>query len=217
MARAGCSARQLHQTGRAAWGFRDFLHLPAAKENRNGSRRTLALQHIAQFPIFNCSLKLPSSEKTIVGNPSKDLLETEGALRVIIESLIDGQRGFQNIGEELQDETLKRYFLQESLKRAEFRGELENILHQEGVRDVQETGSPAGTFVRLFTRLKTAMGAGPHALLETAEEAESEARQAYEDALDKFLPAPIRDVLIQQAAHIQKSHGYVKAARDATT
>ena len=151
-----------------------------------------------------------------MGNPSKDLLETEGALRTIIETLIDGQQGFQRIGEDLKEEPLKRYFLEESLKRAEFRGALENILHQEGVRDIQETGSPAGAFLRLFARLKSALGAGSHALLETAEEAEDETRRAYESALEKFLPSPIREVLIQQAAHIEKSHDYVKASRDAS-
>ncbi len=151
-----------------------------------------------------------------MGHPSKDLLEAEGTLRTVIESLIDGQEGFQKIGEALHDETLKRFFLAESLKRAEFRGELENILHQEGVRDIHESGSPAGAFRRLFTGLKSALGAGPHALLNSAEEAEDEAKAAYEDALDKFLPAPIREVLIRQAAHIEASHGRVKAARDAS-
>jgi uncharacterized protein (TIGR02284 family) len=151
-----------------------------------------------------------------VGNPSKDLLETEGALRTIIETLIDNQEGFRKIGEALEDETLKRYFLDESLKRAEFRGELENILHQEGVKDIQESGSAAGTFIRLFTGLKTALGAGAEALLNTAEEAEHAAIQAYADALEKFLPAPVREVLLRQAAHVEASHDYVKTARDAS-
>jgi uncharacterized protein (TIGR02284 family) len=151
-----------------------------------------------------------------LGHPSKDLIETEGALRTIIEALIDDQEGFRQIGEAIQDETLKRYFLEESLKRAEFRGELENILHQEGVRDIHETGSPAGAFLRLFTGLKTKLGSGLNALLETAEDAEDETVEAYSDALEKFLPAPIREVLLRQAAHVEASHEYVRAARDAS-
>jgi uncharacterized protein (TIGR02284 family) len=151
-----------------------------------------------------------------LGHPSKDLIETEGALRTIIEALIDDQEGFRQIGEAIQDETLKRYFLEESLKRAEFRGELENILHQEGVRDIHETGSPAGAFLRLFTGLKTKLGSGLSALLETAEDAEDETVEAYSDALEKFLPAPIREVLLRQAAHVEASHEYVRAARDAS-
>lgn len=148
-----------------------------------------------------------------MGNPSKDLIEAEGTLRTVIESLLDDQEGFQKIGDALKEEPLKRYFLAESLKRAAFRGELENILHQEGVRDIHETGSPAGGFRRLFTGLKSAFGAGTQALLGSAEEAEDAAREAYENALDKFLPAPVREVLIRQAAHIETSLAYVKAAR----
>lgn len=149
-------------------------------------------------------------------HPSKDLTEAEGTLRSVIETLIDDQEGFQKIGEAMEDEALKRYFLAESLKRAEFRGELENILHQEGVHDVHETGSVAGTLTRAWIGLKSAMGTGPHALLESAEHAEDAAKQAYTNALDKFLPAPIREVLIRQAAHIESSHNYIKAARDAS-
>jgi uncharacterized protein (TIGR02284 family) len=151
-----------------------------------------------------------------MGNPSKDLVEAEGTLRTVIEHLIDSQEGFQKIGESVKDESLKKYFLAESLKRAEFRGDLETILHQEGVRDISETGSAAGTFVRAWTGLKSSLGAGDHSLLESAEEAEDAARQAYADALDKFLPAPVREVLTRQAGHVLASHEYVKAARDAT-
>jgi uncharacterized protein (TIGR02284 family) len=151
-----------------------------------------------------------------MGNPSKDLIEAEGTLRTVIEHLIDSQEGFQKIGDSLDDEVLKKYFLAESLKRAEFRGELEAILHQEGVHDIHETGSAAGTFVRVWTGLKTSLGGGNHSLLESAEEAEDAAKQAYADALEKFLPAPVRAVLTRQAAHVLSSHDYVKAARDAS-
>lgn len=149
-----------------------------------------------------------------MGHPSKDLLEAEGTLRTIIETLIDDQKGFQQIGEALEDDSLKHYFLAESLKRAEFRGELENILHQEGVRDIHETPSPAGEFLRLFTSLKAALGGSTHTLLASAEEAEQAANDAYENALDKFLPMPIREVLVRQAAEIASSHVRIKAARD---
>jgi uncharacterized protein (TIGR02284 family) len=148
--------------------------------------------------------------------PSKDLIEAEGTLRRVIENLIDAQEGLQRIGEDSKNETLRRYFLAESLKRAEFRGELENILHREGVRDLYETGTPAGALVRAWTGLKLKLGGGDHALLESAEEGERSALDAYADALQKDLPLPIREVLAGQAAHISKSHQYVTAARDSS-
>jgi uncharacterized protein (TIGR02284 family) len=152
--------------------------------------------------------------KEAMSNPSNTLLEVEEALRLVIESLIDAQEGFQKIGDELKDETLKVYFLAESLKRAQFRGDLETVLHQEGVHDIKESGTVAGTIHRVWGDLKAKLGGGDHALLESAEQGEDAAKKAYADALDRELPLPIRTLLETQQAHIESSHDYVKAARD---
>jgi uncharacterized protein (TIGR02284 family) len=146
--------------------------------------------------------------------PSNTLKEVEETLRLVIENLIDGQDGFQKIGDEIKDQTLKTYFLAESLKRAQFRGDLETILHQEGVHDIKEKGTAAAVVYRAWSSLKTTFGGGDHALLETAEQAEDEAKEAYEDALTRELPLPVRQLLVSQLAHVEASHDYVKAARD---
>jgi len=83
-----------------------------------------------------------------MSSPSKDLKETESALRSVIQVLIDAQDGFQKFGEQIKSESLKEYFLAESLTRAQFRGVLESILHQEGVHDVKESGTAVGTVRR---------------------------------------------------------------------
>ncbi|MGA9670626.1 MAG: PA2169 family four-helix-bundle protein [Terracidiphilus sp.] len=149
-------------------------------------------------------------------NSSNTLHEVETTLRSVIQSLIDGQEGFQKIGDELKNETHKRYFLAESLKRAEFRGELETVLHQEGVHDIKEDGTTSGALHRAWADIKSKLGGGDHTLLVTAEQGEDEAKTAYKDALDKELPLPVRQLLSTQSAHIQASHDYVKAARDST-
>jgi uncharacterized protein (TIGR02284 family) len=152
-----------------------------------------------------------------MSNPSNTLTKTEDTLRSVIESLIDGQEGFQKIGENLKDESLKRYFLAESLKRAQFRGALEEVLHQEGVHDVKESGTVSGAMHRAWGDLKSKLGGGDHALLVTAEQGEDDAKKAYADALEQEgIPLPIRQILVSQATHIQTSHDYVKAARDRT-
>jgi uncharacterized protein (TIGR02284 family) len=143
------------------------------------------------------------------------LKETESVLKDVIETLIDGQEGFKEIGEKLQDETLKRYFLAESLKRASFKGELEDVLIKSGVHDAfKETGSVSGALHRTWGDLKAKLGGGDHTLLETAEQGEDKAKKAYADALKHDLPLPVHQLLSTQAAHIQTSHDYVKAARD---
>jgi uncharacterized protein (TIGR02284 family) len=151
-----------------------------------------------------------------MSNPSNTLKEVEEALKLVIEHLIDSQEGFQKIGDELKDEKLKRYFLAESLKRAQFRGDLETVLHQEGVHDIKESGSASGAILRGWGSLKHAFGGGDHSLLETAEQGEDAIKEAYADALNRELPLPIRQLLTSQATDIGYSHDYVKAARDSS-
>jgi uncharacterized protein (TIGR02284 family) len=149
-----------------------------------------------------------------MSTPSKTLQHVEDTLNSVIESLVDGQEGFQKIGDELKDENLRLYFLGESLTRAQFRGDLETVLHQEGVHDIKKSGTANGTALRIWAELKSKLGGGDHTLLETAEQAEDAAKEAYRAALATELPFPVRQLLVTQAAHIEESHDYVKAARD---
>jgi uncharacterized protein (TIGR02284 family) len=141
--------------------------------------------------------------------------EMEKVLLDVIKVLEDSQKGFADIGEHLKDEQLKRYFLAESLKRANFRAELENELHRAGMHDVKETGTVAGALHRTWGDLKAKLGGGDHALLETAEQGEDAAKKAYKEALEQELPLPVRELLTTQQAHVLTSHDYVKAHRDA--
>src|SRR5271167_2417289 len=113
--------------------------------------------------------------------------ELISTVKSVINILQDGQKGFADIGEHLKDDTLKLYFLAESLKRASFRGDLEEVLHQNGVHDIKESGTTAGALRRAWGDLKTKLG-GDHTLLQTAEQGEDEAKKAYADALDQNLP-----------------------------
>jgi uncharacterized protein (TIGR02284 family) len=140
--------------------------------------------------------------------------EMELALKSLINMLQDSQKGFADIGEHLKDDTLKRYFLAESLKRASFRGDLEEILHQSGVHDIKESGTTAGTLHRVWGDLKAKLGGGDHTLLATAEQGEDDAKDAYEDALKQNLPLPVRQLVAEQQAHILTSHDYIKSHRD---
>ena len=143
------------------------------------------------------------------------LHETKRVLSSLINTLQDSQKGFADIGEHLKDDQLKRYFLAESLKRANFRAELENELHRLGEHDVKESGTAAGAIHRVWGDLKAKLGGGDHTLLETSEQGEDEAKKAYKDALEQDLPMPIRQLLSEQQAHILTSHDYVKSHRDA--
>src|SRR6201992_4260375 len=109
--------------------------------------------------------------------------EMQRSLDSLISTLLDSQKGFADIGEHLKDETLKRYFLAESLKRASFRGDLEEVLHQNGVHDIKESGTTTGAITRGWADLKAKLGGGDHTLLLTAEAGEDDAKAAYADVL----------------------------------
>ena len=140
---------------------------------------------------------------------------TEKVLLEVIEILQDGQKGFAEIGDHLKDEHLKKYFLAESLKRASFRGDLESELHHEGVADVNQPGSAVGALHRTWADLKSKLGGGDHALLESAEQGEDSAKKIYKEALEHELPLPVRELLATQQAHILMAHDFVKQHRDA--
>jgi uncharacterized protein (TIGR02284 family) len=187
-----------------ALDFRDFSCLPPAEENR------------AQ-PVDPVPTASPIYQQTIevfMATDSGRQHEMQLALNSLINSLIDSQKGFADIGEHLKDDTLKRYFLAESLKRASFRGDLEEVLHQNGVHDVKESGTAAGALHRAWGDLKAKLGGGDHALLETAEKGEDRAKEAYADALKQDLPLPVRQLIAEQQAHVLTSHDYVRNHRD---
>jgi uncharacterized protein (TIGR02284 family) len=182
-----------HRAG--ALGFRNFPGLSVTKENCNGSHRTLLIQFLKQCATAFSGRNLMSIETK----------ETKLTNRDVIQSLIDGQEGFQKIGEHLKDPTLKSYFMVESLKRASFRGELENLLRQSGVHDVKESGTVSGTVHRTCGDLKAHLGGGDHTILETAK-GEDAVKRSYKDALEKELPLRVHQLLSTQYAHIQTSH-----------
>ncbi len=142
--------------------------------------------------------------------------EVEKVLKNVINVLQDGQKGFADLGEHLKDDTIKRYFLAESLKRANFRAELENELHRHGVKDVHEEGTTLGAIHRTWGDLMAKISTpDDHSLLATAEQGEDKAKATYKDALEQELPLPVRQLLTEQQAHIISSHNYVRDHRDA--
>jgi len=136
--------------------------------------------------------------------------EMERMLLDVVQALHDSQRGFLEVGERLEDEVLKRYFLAESLKRARFRAELEGELHRSGLADVEETGTMFGAFLRAWGGMKVMLGGGDPTLLATAAQGEDETKRAYQDALERELPYPVRTLLASQQAHIAMAYDYIR-------
>ncbi len=131
----------LQQLGQGRWIFAISLAHWARRRIALASPRP-GLFHFPERKRNRNRKEFMTTETTTHKLSNKGVEET---LRSVIQTLIDGQEGFQKIGEHLTDETLRVYFAAESLKRAEFRGEVEETLHQEGVHDVREKGTIEGT------------------------------------------------------------------------
>jgi uncharacterized protein (TIGR02284 family) len=140
--------------------------------------------------------------------------KVESTLKDLVEVLHDSQEGFKELGHRLQDGAAKRFFLEETQRRAEYAAELENELHRLGVHDVK-VGTSHSNKGRLFwAEIKAKLAGGDHALLSTAEQGEDTAKKAYADAVKEDLPLPLRELLDRQQEHILESHDRVKALRD---
>jgi uncharacterized protein (TIGR02284 family) len=164
--------------------------------------------------MFQRQSGLTSSRGCVMSQLLPKSQPAESAVQGVIEILIDSQEGLVTVGEKLQDRILKRYFLTESLKRAEFIDELETALREQGVRRLREHGSVAGTLHRTWARLKSRLIGGDHTLLVTAEQGEDAVREVYSKAIEANPSWTLRQILAVQATHIQQVHAYVKAARD---
>ena len=147
---------------------------------------------------------------------SDNVEHIENALRSVIETLHDGQKGFAESGKEIQDPSIKTFFLEESRVRAQFASELQDQLHHLGLKEVDESGTTAGALHRTWADLKAKLGRGDHTLLVTAEQGEDEAKEAYQRATAAHLPEDIDDLLRRQQQHIIQAHNKVMTWWDAT-
>lgn len=134
-------------------------------------------------------------------------------LNGLIEINRDGQKGFTEAADHIQNPELKTFFLEQGRTRARFVGELQQEVRGLG-GDPENTGSMLGTMHRAWLDLKTSLGGGDHAILVTCESGEDSAVSEYEKALAKELPANVRTLLGQQYGAVKQSHDRVKLFRD---
>jgi uncharacterized protein (TIGR02284 family) len=143
-----------------------------------------------------------------------DNKKIKDVLQNLIETCRDGQRGFREAAEHLKDVTIREFFNEQSIQRAQFAGELEAEIHRFGERDVDTSGSVAAAMHRAWIDLKSALGGSDEAILAAAETGEDNAKHAYEDALQENLPENILQIVRRQADSVFRAHDQVRMWRD---
>jgi len=143
--------------------------------------------------------------------------ETISTLNDLIETLKDGQEGFRQSAEGVDDPQLKSVFDEYSLQRSRFAGELQSEVRGMGESDPENSSSVAGSMHRAWINVKSAVTSRDrHAILAEAERGEDSAVSAYKGAMEKDLPAPIKSIVARQATQVKEAHDRIRSLRDAT-
>jgi uncharacterized protein (TIGR02284 family) len=139
------------------------------------------------------------------------MADEKDIVRNVVEVLHDGHKGFMDLSEHIKDPQVKTFIMKESQTRAEYASELETAA---GLKR-EEKGTATGAMHRAWGDIKGKLGGGDHTLLETAEQGEDAAKEAYEKALkENVVTGNVRQILQKQQIHILRSHDQVKAFRD---
>jgi uncharacterized protein (TIGR02284 family) len=143
--------------------------------------------------------------------------EAISTLNSLIETLKDGQEGFRQAAEAVNDSQLKSLFNELSLQRSKFAGELQNQVIQMGEPEPETSSSTAGALHRTWINLKAAISSrDDHAILAECERGEDSAVAEYKKAMESNLPAPVREMVARQSTQVKDSHDRVRGLRDAT-
>jgi uncharacterized protein (TIGR02284 family) len=132
----------------------------------------------------------------------------------LIETCRDGQNGYRDAAEHIKSPELRSFFNEQSTERARFAGELEAEVQRLGERDPERKGSVAGALHRAWLDLKSSLGGGDQAILNSVEQGEDSAKKAYEKAIGEPLPQNLVTIIRRQAQAIFTAHDRVKMLRD---
>jgi uncharacterized protein (TIGR02284 family) len=174
--------------------------------------------------FHNFSIRRPACKLTrIFPHPrycdkERDMSTTEKAISILeelVETCRDGQDGYRDAAEHVTDSNLRHFFNQQSLERAGFAAELEEELINLGEKDPDRTGSAGAAIHRAWIDLKSTLGGGDHAILESVESGEDKARNSYAEAAQSAdLPEYLAALVRKQYASIQAAHDHVRSLRD---
>jgi uncharacterized protein (TIGR02284 family) len=145
------------------------------------------------------------------------MTDTTSILNNLIETLKDGQEGFQAASKDVQSADLKTLFSGYSLQRSKFAGELQTLARSLGEKEPETSGSVAGSLHRGWINLKSALASrDEHAILAECERGEDSAVAEYREALEESeLPANVRETLNSQFVEVKAAHDRVRNLRDA--
>ncbi len=138
-----------------------------------------------------------------------------GVAEKLIETCRDGQKGYQDAAEHVKRADLKSYFERQSAERGTFAEELQAELSSLGKPEKKESGSVSAALHRAWIDTKANLGAGDKAILDSVEQGEDAAKEAYEQALvGPTLDGNLATIVLRQAESVKTAHDKVRSMRD---
>ncbi|TPE43380.1 ferritin-like domain-containing protein [Pontibacter mangrovi] len=140
--------------------------------------------------------------------------EVHSTVHHLIERCKDGAKGYKTASEDVEDQDLKDLFRKYAVQRDSMITELQDQLHKMGHTD-EESSSIEGTMHRAWIDLKSALTARDRVrVLEECERGEDYAVKAYKEALEKDLPAQLKQIVEQQYQDVKNAHDHIRTLRD---
>lgn len=146
--------------------------------------------------------------------PAFDLDRVSGVMEKLIDSCRDAENGYRDAAEHITDSTLKAWFQQQSLQRAQFALDLDLELKHLGKWEQTHQGTISGNVSRTWLDLRLALGGGDRTILEAVEAGEDRSRTAYQEALQQPLPPEALGIIRSQAQAVFAAHDRARELRD---
>jgi uncharacterized protein (TIGR02284 family) len=148
------------------------------------------------------------------GNDKGDREDVLDVLKELVECSKDGEYGFRECAEQAKREDLRSTFLQRADDCRRGAQELNQLLRECGAT-TEDGGSTMGAMHRGWVSIKSKLTSyDDKAVLEECERGEDNAKARYTKALQKNLPADVRQVVERQMQGVQRNHDQVKMLRD---
>ncbi|MEO9325370.1 PA2169 family four-helix-bundle protein [Nocardioides sp. C4-1] len=146
------------------------------------------------------------------------MTDDANAAKELVETLVDGERGFADSAEKLRDSDHPEWATvlhRLSEQRKDFHREIVALGHEYG-DDVDDSGTLAAKVHRGWLSLKDALtGDSPDGVLKAVLTGEDHAVSEYDDALEKDLSDGFREVVTRQRAAVVSARDEVKALQAA--
>ncbi|WP_239027486.1 ferritin-like domain-containing protein [Ramlibacter algicola] len=150
------------------------------------------------------------------GNNDGDRGDVVDVLQDLVECCKDGEYGFRESAQQARRQDLKSLFLQRADECRRGAEELNEQIRQCG-GSPKDSGSAMGAMHRGWVSVRSALTSDDdRAVLQECERGEDNAKARYAKALQKTLPANVRQVVERQAQAVQRNHDQIRMLRDST-